>query len=729
MSPPQLRAKWGLQIAEGIAFVHSHQIVWGDCSTANMLLTADLDILLCDFGGSALYGGRTNVLPPLCYCDPTIPYEDNLYNGKKVDIFGFGCVFLEILTYNPDVTMTSEPELHRGGNGIQGRSLNSQGLLIDDVFFSPFKAIVENCWDGKYADGQQLFAAVCDACRSEAVARLVDLWSALVITSNHHARRSDTNKMFSAVAKAGAKPFHAAIACGEPHSFLRYHHSFCLSGDVVRPQNRHSRCSPAEARAALDANPTPIITLDNGTFVGAATTPDTQSFLGIPFAQPPVGDLRFRLPTKVDPYIGTRNVTAMGPACSQQTAVVPILSGVVQKIIGDLFDDRYSNEYPSAENCLTLNIIKPANATADSKLPVVLWLFAGGFEFGTPARCHGLTKNKVTMAFPLSNDPSMEQPIIYISINYRVSAFGFLGGREVRKVGVGNLGLHDQREALRWVQKYIPAFGSDPTKVTMYDPFCAWIGEYSDTRPYSWSESAGAISVALQMLTNGGDTEGLFRAGVFRLPRYSCLRTVPYDKLKAAQDASPFFSSYIRTDAEFSDYIASVWAPTGGKVTVDALSAAYSSDLSEGSPFGTGIFQALSPQFKRLASFQISFLGFFSSYRKIDSCVLYRVTPCSTPRGDASKMRCRANKTSGYLNKRYKAVPFLGSFHTTDIFNVHKGGELTDYLINFVNSLDRNGKTVPTWPGYTTEAPNLMMFFDGIGEAPTQVPKTRSRWM
>ncbi|KAJ7864272.1 hypothetical protein B0H14DRAFT_3604273 [Mycena olivaceomarginata] len=125
---PQLRAKWGLQIAEG---------------------------------GSALYGGRTNVLPPLRYCDPTIPYEDNLYNGNKVDIFGFGCVFLEILTYNPDVTMTSELELHRGG--IQGRSLNSQGLLIDDVFFSPFKAIVENCWDGKYADGQQLFAAVCDA--------------------------------------------------------------------------------------------------------------------------------------------------------------------------------------------------------------------------------------------------------------------------------------------------------------------------------------------------------------------------------------------------------------------------------------------------------------------------------------------------------------------------------------------------------------------------------------
>ncbi|KAJ7358285.1 hypothetical protein DFH08DRAFT_687426, partial [Mycena albidolilacea] len=77
--------------------------------------------------------------------------------------------------------------------------------------------------------------------------------------------------------------------------------------------------------------------------------------------------------------------------------------------------------------------------------------------------------------------------------------------------------------------------------------------------------------------------------------------------------------------------------------------------------------------------------------------------------GDAvfhAPRRCFQNALSGkqnqwaYLKKRYKAVPFLGSFHTTDIFNVFKGGELTDYLINFVNSPDPNGKTVPTWPGY-----------------------------
>ncbi|KAJ7844177.1 Alpha/Beta hydrolase protein [Mycena leptocephala] len=445
------------------------------------------------------------------------------------------------------------------------------------------------------------------------------------------------------------------------------------------------------ARVAVTATPTPTIVLDNGTFTGVATT---------------VGDLRFRLPTKVVPYTGVYNATAMSPACPQQTAVVPILSGVVQKIVGELFEDFYSNEYPSAEDCLNLNIIKPANATADSKLPVVL-----------KPRYDGVPIVQRSIA--------MGQPIIYISINYRVPVtFGFLGGKEVREAGVGNLGLQDQREALRWVQKYIAAFA---------------------VIPRSWGESAGAISVSLQMLANGGDTEGLFRAGYMQsgspvpvgpiengqkyyddlvaqtgcsgsADTLACLRTVPYAKLKAAQDASPFscrishwFSPgcpekmafsltdnpqrlvqqgkvanvpfitgdcddegtifslstlNITTDAEFKDYIAGVWAPTAGADTVDALTSAYPDDITQGSPFGTGILQALTPQFKRLASFQGD---------AVFSCAA------------AVLQAARSGKQPqwAYLNKRYKAVPFLGAFHTTDVFNVYKDGELTDYLINF----------------------------------------------
>ncbi|KAJ7448790.1 carotenoid ester lipase precursor [Mycena latifolia] len=503
--------------------------------------------------------------------------------------------------------------------------------------------------------------------------------------------------------------------------------------------------------AALAAAP-PAIVLDNGTFIGASTTPDTASFLNIPFAQPPVGDLRFRLPAPVLPYNGTRTVTAMGPACPQQTAVVPILSGVVQKVVGELFEDWYSSKYPSAEDCLTINIIKPANATAASKLPVVLWLFAGGFEFGTPARYDGVPIVQRSIA--------MGQPIIYASINYRVSAFGFLGGKEVRAAGVGNLGLHDQREALRWMQKYISAFGGDPAKVTI------------------WGESAGAISVGLQMLANGGDTEGLFRAGYMQsgspVPvgpiengqKYydtlvsqtgcanasdtlACLRTVPYATLKAAQDASPFFLSYqslvlawvpredgvfltdnpqrlvqqgkvaavpfvtgdcddegtifslstlnVTSDAEFSEYLRSVWAPTAGASRVAALAAAYPGGLSDGSPFGTGILNALSPQFKRLAAFQ-------------GDAVFH------APRRFFQQSLSGKQSQWGYLNKRNKAIPFVGSYHTSDVSIVYGAGELTDYLINFVTTLDPNGATVPAWPQYTADAPNLLTLQDGIGQ-------------
>ncbi|KAJ7073470.1 kinase-like domain-containing protein [Mycena belliarum] len=154
------RATWGKQIAEGIAYLHSHNIVWGDCCPANMLLTADLDVLLCDFGGSSMPGARKNsVAPPIQYCDPALDFSYNFSGDRKIDIFAFGCVFLEILTCNADTVAAGwQPVLYRGG-----RAFNSQKLLIDTVVFDPFKLIVENCWDGSYADGTQLFVAVNDA--------------------------------------------------------------------------------------------------------------------------------------------------------------------------------------------------------------------------------------------------------------------------------------------------------------------------------------------------------------------------------------------------------------------------------------------------------------------------------------------------------------------------------------------------------------------------------------
>ncbi|KAJ7200292.1 kinase-like domain-containing protein, partial [Mycena pura] len=115
--PARLRIKWARQIAEGIAFIHSRRIAWADCTPANLLLDANLDILLCDFGGSGIDGARSRVILPGRYCDPHVDYSSDYLCGPKVDIFAFGCVFLEILTYNEADTVDYESTLHRGAPG------------------------------------------------------------------------------------------------------------------------------------------------------------------------------------------------------------------------------------------------------------------------------------------------------------------------------------------------------------------------------------------------------------------------------------------------------------------------------------------------------------------------------------------------------------------------------------------------------------------------------------
>ncbi|KAJ7205224.1 Alpha/Beta hydrolase protein [Mycena pura] len=502
----------------------------------------------------------------------------------------------------------------------------------------------------------------------------------------------------------------------------------------------------ATARAAA----APTVTLDGGVFTGTSSTSNTQSFLGIPFAQPPVGDLRFRLPAPVPAYTGSHTVTQFGPGCPQQAIKLPDLTGLEQEVIDYVANSAFAVLFPSDEDCLTINVIKPKTASSTSKLPVVAWIFGGGFELGSPAMYDGTAIVERSIA--------MGEPVIYVSMNYRLSAFGFLASKEVRAAGIGNLGLQDQRQALRWIQKYITAFGGDPAKVTI------------------WGESAGAISVAMHMIANNGDNEGLFRAAFMEsgspIPtgpvengqKYydaivqevgcssaadtlECLRTVPFAALKAAQDASPFIFAFqslalawvpredgtfltdnpqrlvqqgkvanvpfitgdcddegtlfslstlnITTDAEFNTWIKTIWLPGATAAQLNTFASLYTDDILDGSPFDTGILNVLTPQFKRIAAFQGD--GVFQAPRRFFQQTL------------SGKQNQWA-----FLSKRLKDVPFLGSFHASDILNIYFDGEMTDYLVNFAGTLNPNGRTVPNWPAYTTATPNMMTFLDGL---------------
>ncbi|KAF5341436.1 hypothetical protein D9758_014744 [Tetrapyrgos nigripes] len=250
----------------------------------------------------------------------------------------------------------------------------------------------------------------------------------------------------------------------------------------------------------------------------------------------------------------------MGPACPQQAITLPLPDGIAADIVDVLIKTLYGVIFPDDEDCLTINVVRPAGISLDAKLPVVAWIFGGGFELGSPQMYDGATI--------VSRSIKLNEPVIYVSMSYRVTAFGFLASQEVKDAGVGKLGLQDQRRCERYsagasfsiignIDIDIGAFGGDPEKVTI------------------WGESAGAISVALHMLNNGGDTEGLFRAGFMQsgspIPvgditngqkctyydalvdqtgclgsedTLQCLREVPYDQLKDAVNNSPNIFSY-----------------------------------------------------------------------------------------------------------------------------------------------------------------------------------------
>lgn len=154
----------------------------------------------------------------------------------------------------------------------------------------------------------------------------------------------------------------------------------------------------------------------------------------------------------------------------------------------------------------------PSGIKSTAGLPIMMWIFGGGFQLGSSAALgaeltavQGLIYQGARI---VQRSVEMGQPIVFVSANYRVNAFGTLASQEMTDANVTNLMLKDQRTAMRWVQKYIGNFGGDKSKVTIF------------------GESAGSVSVATQMLLNSGDNEGLFRAaimasgGILKLENY-----------------------------------------------------------------------------------------------------------------------------------------------------------------------------------------------------------------
>ncbi|KAJ3115215.1 hypothetical protein HDU96_000999 [Phlyctochytrium bullatum] len=269
--------------------------------------------------------------------------------------------------------------------------------------------------------------------------------------------------------------------------------------------------------AATNANAQATITLDYITVLGGSAS-GVNFWKGIPFAAPPTGANRWRPPQPPVTYGGVFNATAFGPGClaggggpggapgGAPPGGAPSGNGTMGAPPGNGTMGVPPAEFPgngttggpptgaggppgggggsSSEDCLTINVWAPEGTTPDSKLPVMLWIYGGGFVGGQSSRDDGITIVSST------------RNIVWVSFNYRVGLMGFFSNEAILAEGNGaNWGLQDQQFAFQWVKKYIGAFGGDADKVTVF------------------GQSAGSQSVALQMLSY--DTANIpFRAGI-----------------------------------------------------------------------------------------------------------------------------------------------------------------------------------------------------------------------
>jgi para-nitrobenzyl esterase len=189
-------------------------------------------------------------------------------------------------------------------------------------------------------------------------------------------------------------------------------------------------------------------------------------FLGIPYAAPPVGNLRWKAPVPVAKWSYVRKATEFGSHCLQ----------------GNIYGDMTFRDPGGSEDCLTLNIWVPAG----KNLPVMVWIYGGGFVAGSTSEAR---QDGIHLA---------QQGVIVVSMNYRLGVFGFLVHPELAKESghnsAGNYGLLDQLEALKWVHENIASFGGDPGNVTIF------------------GESAGSFSVSTQMASPLA--KGLFQRAI-----------------------------------------------------------------------------------------------------------------------------------------------------------------------------------------------------------------------
>ncbi len=481
------------------------------------------------------------------------------------------------------------------------------------------------------------------------------------------------------------------------------------------------------AHAQVTGDP---IRVDGGLVSGAwQANSAVRSYLGMPYAAPPVGKLRWKDPQPVASWGGVREATALGKQCIQPARLPTALS------------TEAAGPQAMSEDCLYLNVWTPAASPA-SKLPVMVWFFGGAWQTGSGGS-------------PVATESDLpRQGVILVTFNHRVGPLGFLAHPELTQESPhrssGNYGLIDQAAALQWVQRNIQAFGGDPGNVTIF------------------GQSSGASGVIDQVASP--HTKGLFQRAVahsfgvrhmLRLPdaeqqglRFG--KGAGADSLAAlrAMPAQEVLKASIAAKATFFP-IADGWfmpAPVRqifieGRQQQVPLIIGWNRD--EGTTYGLpGLIAAREPIEKRFGPRAAEASALYPSgsapQTVLSSAMLHADTMFGVPTWTAANEHARTAKNQVWLYHyeheqpffpgqkylEFENVPKLGAFHGAQVPYVFGtlhvlprawtetdrriSRQLQAYHLNFARTGNPNGAGVMHWPAFADRKNTVLH----VGETP-----------
>ena len=516
--------------------------------------------------------------------------------------------------------------------------------------------------------------------------------------------------------------------------------SFTRSGSLVRAGLAMVLLFTASLGAARAEDKSLQVTTKLGTVEGKQEG-QVKAYLGIPYAAPPVGPLRWREPMPAAKWKGVRQATTFGMHCMQPP----------------VFADMIFRDPGPSEDCLTLNVWSPAKDKA-AKLPVMVWIYGGGYQGGGTSEARqdgaGLATNGV----------------VVVSMNYRLGIFGFfthaaLTAESPNKAS-GNYGLLDQTAALRWVKDNIAAFGGDPSNVTIF------------------GQSAGSFAVNTQMaspLAKGlfqkaiGESGGAFRGGplaeksrteveaknaefvhnVYHVDTLEQLRAIPAQELQD-RATKPSDSPYLVHFGPVVDgYLLPESVPAifaAGKQNDVPMIAGWTHDESgvQSKATGESFQKTVNERFGENASKVLalyptstdaevvrsatdlgadSFIG-FSTWKWLEAQLktgkqpVYRYRFDEIVPADPFHLAGDAAYHSGEIGYVFGAFDLLGDFKwTAEDRTLSK--EMQQYWTNFAKTGDPNGDGLPKWPAYKADSGWQVMY---LGSQPVaEKDRTRER--